>query len=277
MAGVLSGQIAVVTGGARNIGRATVQALAEVGARVAIIDILAAEAAATCAEMVAQGLDVRAYTADLTDARAVADVFAAIAGDIGSVTLLCNNAGGGTDGAGPMAMVPQDKWWALFDRNVRSTILCAQAVLPSMMERRAGRIINTVSLFAFSWSMGGNSAYNAAKAGVARFTEDMAAEMAGHGICLFAMHPGGVRPAPGTYLTEPLPGMTQQQLAMILSFLNDPPERAAAMSVALASGGADALSGRFFDATEDFEAVLADAAAIIASDARRLRLSRGNS
>jgi NAD(P)-dependent dehydrogenase (short-subunit alcohol dehydrogenase family) len=270
---ILSGQIAVVTGGARNIGRAVVKALAEAGASVAIVDVLEEAAVETAADLVVQGHNVRAYAANLTDPDAVATVFHTITNDLGPISLLCNNAGGGTDGAGPFAIVPHDKWWALFERNIRSAVLCSHAVLPGMIERGAGRIINTVSLFAFTPSMGGNSAYSAAKAGLARFTEDLAVEVQQAGLSVFAIHPGGVRPASGTYLAEPLRGMTQAQLDAILARLTDPPEFAASLCVKLASGIADRLTGRFLDATEDFDAVLAEADAIIARDGRRLRLS----
>jgi NAD(P)-dependent dehydrogenase (short-subunit alcohol dehydrogenase family) len=271
---ILAGQIAVVTGGARNIGRAVAQALAEAGARVAIVDVLTKEGVETAAFLTAQGLNARAYAANLTDPAAVASVFQTIADDLGPVTLLCNNAGGGTDGAGPFAMVPHDKWWTLFERNIRSAVLCSHAVLPTMIKQGAGRIINTVSLFAFTPSMGGNSAYGAAKAGLTRFTEDLAVEVQHAGLSVFAIHPGGVRPAAGTYLTEPLPGMTRIQLDAILARLTDPPELAAGLCVKLASGIADGLTGRFFDATEDLDTVMAEAKAITARDARKVRLSR---
>jgi NAD(P)-dependent dehydrogenase (short-subunit alcohol dehydrogenase family) len=270
----LNGQLAVVTGGARNIGRAVAIAMAQAGARVVIVDVLEQQAVATAAELVEMGHAVFACTADLTDGAAVNECFKKIAQDHGGIHILCNNAGGGVDGIGLFEQVDTKAWWSLFDRNIRSTVLCTHAALPGMLKQGQGCIINTTSLFAFTPSKGGTSAYNAAKAAVTRFTEDVAAEVHERGVYIFCLHPGGVRPAPNTYLDKPLPNMSQEEFEAITSRLTDPPEYAARLSVQLASGSANLLSGRFFDATEDFEQVVAQAASIVQHDLRHTRIRR---
>jgi NAD(P)-dependent dehydrogenase (short-subunit alcohol dehydrogenase family) len=262
--------VAIITGGARNIGRAVALSAARHGYHVAIFDRLSADE--TAAMIVGAGGHAKAYRLDLSDQEAVVSAVTDVESSMGPIHLLANNAGGG-DPVGRFANASADHWWTQFADNVRPTFLCTHAVLPGMIARNGGCIVNTVSRFATVPATGGPSAYGAAKAAILRLTEDLAFEMRGIGVSLFALHPGGVRPAPGTYLTEPPPGMTSAQLDMLLSHLSDPPELAADMTMRLASGCADRLSGRFIDATEDLDAVIAKCDDIIASDGRFLRIN----
>jgi NAD(P)-dependent dehydrogenase (short-subunit alcohol dehydrogenase family) len=133
----LKGQIAVVTGGGRGLGRVFAQTLAAAGAKVAVIARNAEELNETVDSI---GPNARAFPADLTDARALDSVFA----QIGAVDLLVNNAGV-LGPIGPFWEVDFDQSWRAMDVNVRGALLCTRAVLPGMVARRRGRIVNLVT------------------------------------------------------------------------------------------------------------------------------------
>src|SRR5262245_27237905 len=140
----LSGQVALVTGGGRGIGRAVAAALAGAGAAVEVL----ARSAGQLAEVVdahtrAPG---RALThpADVTDRNAVEAAVAAVERQLGAVDLLVNNAGVGGP-VGPLAESDPDAWWRCLAVILRGPLLCSRAVLPGMLARRRGRIVNVAS------------------------------------------------------------------------------------------------------------------------------------
>src|ERR1043165_3352896 len=119
----LAGQVAVVTGGGRGIGRAMAQALTAAGAQVVAL----ARSVDELAETAAQVPGVKTRHLDVTNASEVMRVFT----EIGAVDLLVNNAGFGGP-LGPLVSANADEWWRTFDVNVRGPLLCSQAVLPPM-------------------------------------------------------------------------------------------------------------------------------------------------
>ena len=140
----LDGQVALVTGASRGLGRAFARILAAAGVTVAVAARSAAGVRTTAEEIRAQGCRAAAYELDVTDGAAVAQVVAAVTRDLGPIDLLVNNAGIMAP-MGPDWLVDRDAWWRTFEVNVLGSFLCAQAVLPAMITRERGRIINISS------------------------------------------------------------------------------------------------------------------------------------
>lgn len=216
--------IAVVTGGSRGIGKAIADALRESGAAVTTFD--------------------RSHGVDVTERNAVETAFV----ELGPVDLLVNNAGT-MDAIGPAWQVDPDDWRRDIETSLFGAFNCSRAVLPGMVERGAGRIVNVSSGVA-TRAYPHASAYAAAKAALRSFTQSLAAETAEHGIAVFAISPGFV----WTEMTERLrdspwfPGFGSPN--------PNEPERAGELVLRLASGELDALSGRFIHVRDDIEQML---------------------
>jgi NAD(P)-dependent dehydrogenase (short-subunit alcohol dehydrogenase family) len=269
-----SGRAAIVTGGGRGLGRAFAQALAAAGSSVAVIARSAGELAETVRLVEQSGGQARAFTADVTDERAVDNVFAEIEQSLGAVDLLVNNAGIAGP-IGPFAQSRVEDWWRTIEVNLRGQILCAHRALPGMIARRRGRIVNIAS--------GGGatmlpyfSAYVTSKTALIRFSECFAAEVKAHGLAVFAMGPGTVRTAMAEYSLNSPEGRTW--LPWFREIFDEgrdlPPERPAALLLALASGTADLLSGCFFRPEDDLEAIVAAAETVKQRKLHSLQVGR---
>ncbi len=245
----LTGQTALVTGGGRGLGRTLAEQLAAAGASVAVLARTRdeVEAAARWLREVHGVLGV-AVSADVTDARQVARAVAEAEAALGGLDLLVNNAGG-LRSTGPMWEVDPDVWWQDMAVNLRGPFLAARAVLPGMIARGGGRIVNITSSLALR-PFPLASAYGAAKTALVRLTETLAGELAGTGVRVFAVAPGVVHTAlVDAAAADPWVGPHFRRLLAEGRVV--PPERAAALVVALASGAADALSGRYLDIDDD--------------------------
>lgn len=199
----LTGQVAVVTGAGRGIGRAIAIALAQAGADVALLARTASELAETRGLVEAQGRRAVVATVDIAVGaevrRAAGEVLAAFDG---RVDILVNNAG--TVGRSSIVAMPEEEWDRVLDTNLKGTFLCTQAFVPSMIARGSGRIVNLASTF----GMVGHpdrAAYAASKGGIVQLTRQFAAELAPQGINVNAVGPAIIK----TALVAPLiqPGM----------------------------------------------------------------------
>lgn len=270
----LSGQVALVTGGGRGLGRAFALALAAAGSRVTVVARSADELAETVRLVEQQGGKARAFTADVTDAEAMERTFAAVERSLGGVDLLVNNAGVVAP-LGPLIENDAAAWWRALEVNLRGPMLCAHRALPGMIARGRGRIINIAS--------GGGarmlpnfSAYITSKAALIRFSECLAPEVKPHGIAVFAMGPGTVRTAMSEYSLNSLEGRTWIPWFREIFDRGDdlPAERPAALLVALASGKADALSGSFIVPSDDLDRMIGAAAEIAERKLYTMQVSR---
>jgi NAD(P)-dependent dehydrogenase (short-subunit alcohol dehydrogenase family) len=267
----LDGQVALVTGGGRGIGRAIGEALAAAGARVALAARSGDELAELVGAVEAGGGVARGWALDVTDLGAVTGVVGEVEVALGPVTLLVNNAGTAQE-PGPLWEVDPDGWWRDLEVHVRGAFNCCRAVLPGMVARRRGRVVNIGSL------VGARdepyvSAYACAKAAYFRLTGTLAAETAGHGVTVLCVSPGLVRTR---MVEESLLGESgrrwRPQIAAIPPGEYTPAGRVADLLVRVAAGDADPLSGRFLHAEDDLDELLADAERVIAEDLLTLRL-----
>jgi len=252
----LQGQVAMVTGGGRGLGRAAALALARAGARVVVVARSEAQLAETVRGVTEAGGEAWAVVADVSEAAAVERMARDVERALGPVDLLVNNAG--TMGPlGPIWEADPGDWWHSIEVNLRGPFLCSRALLPGMLERRHGRIIN-VSTTAATVAVAHMGAYVIAKTALIRFTENLAAELLNSGVSIFAISPGTVRTAMSEYVLESEAG--KKWLPWFRKLFDRgrdaPAEKAAQLVVQLASGRADALSGRFIDVSDDLEKLL---------------------
>jgi NAD(P)-dependent dehydrogenase (short-subunit alcohol dehydrogenase family) len=267
----LEGQVALVTGGGRGLGRAIAEALAAAGAAVAVLARSADELAGTVAHIEAHEGWAIPLPVDVTDRTAVEQTVATVEKTLGPIDLLVNNAGVAEPIGAFWELDPED-WWRILEVNLRGPALCARAVLPGMVARARGRIINVTS-GAGAMPIPSATAYCSSKAALIRLTDTLAAETEPHGIRVFALSPGVVR----TRMSESLmaaPG--SPWLAWLKPVFDEgrdtPIERAAHLAVLLGSGRADALSGRVVSARDELAHLARDAEAIRSEDRYVLRL-----
>jgi NAD(P)-dependent dehydrogenase (short-subunit alcohol dehydrogenase family) len=178
----LNGQIGLVTGGGGGIGRAIVRRLAQGGMKVAVLDRDGA-----AAQIVAAEIDGLAATADVTSAAEVEAAVAAILAHFGRIDLLVNNAG--ICWTGPALEMPLDVLQAMLKVNVEGVFITSRAVLPQMIARRAGALVNLAS-WAGKTGNAWFAGYSATKFAVIGLTQALAREMAPHKIRVNAICPG---------------------------------------------------------------------------------------
>ena len=184
----LDGQIALVTGASRGIGRAVALALAEAGAEVVVNYSSSPDAAdAVVNEIKEAGGQAYALQANVAEEDAVNGLVKSVIERSGRIDVLVNNAGITRDGL-LMRMKTED-WQAVINLNLSGVFLCTRAVTRPMLKQKSGRIINITSVVGLMGNAG-QSNYAAAKAGVVGFTRSTAKEMASRGITVNAVAPG---------------------------------------------------------------------------------------
>lgn len=187
MTGTFGGQVAVVTGGASGIGRATALRLASGGAGVVVADVNEHGAEAVAAAITEQGGRALAHAVDVTDAPAVKSMLERAVREMGKVDILVSNAG--WDRAGPFADTDEEFWDRVIAINYRGHLATCHAVLPHMREQGHGRIV-TVASDAGRVGSSGEVVYSGAKGAVIAFTKGLAREVARYGVNVNCVAPG---------------------------------------------------------------------------------------
>jgi 3-oxoacyl-[acyl-carrier protein] reductase len=250
----LDGQVALVTGGGRGIGATIARELAAGGARVAV-----SARSREQVEAVANETGGLAVVADVSAPESVEAMVGEVESDLGPIDLLVNNAGIAGWESTAWETDPNE-WWRVFEVNVFGAYLCCRSVIPGMIERGHGRIVNTGS---GSGYLPGQqmTAYGSSKAALYRFGETLAEQLKPHGIPVFIISPGLVRSEMTANFPEDLPWT--------------PPELAPRLVRVLASGRADKLSGRYIHAEhDDIEDLIRRADEIVEGDLNTIRLRR---
>ncbi len=251
----LAGRVALVTGGGRGIGRGIALELTRAGARVAVAARTRAQVEETAGE-----IDGLAIEADVSKREDVERMVATAEQELGPLDVLVANAGIANWEEAAWEVEPEE-WWRILEVNVLGVYLCCRAVIPGMIERGGGRIVNVASGAAYLPGST-STAYSASKAAVHRFSETLANQLAPHGIPVFSISPGLVRTdLIGSHFGDDAPWT--------------PPELAPRLVRALASGKLDALSGRYLHAEhDDIDDVASRADQIVADDLNAIRLRR---
>ena len=233
MAGALDGQVAVVTGASRGIGRACAIELAREGASVVVNYLSNADAAEATRDAIHEfGGTVVLVKADVSDPDEAADVIETAVEELGKIDILVNNAGINRDRT--VARLPVEDWDEVIQTDLSSMFYCTRAAVPHMREANYGRIINMSSIIG-QMGNAGQANYAAAKAGMIAFTKAVAKELARNNITVNAVCPGFIATDMVTSLTEDIQDSIRSQIP--LGRFGEPEEIAAVVRFLCTEGG----------------------------------------
>ena len=234
----LEGKVALVTGGARGIGRAICEELAGAGAKLAIVDIMADVAEHTAAEFRERGVAASAFTANVAQPDDVARMVSEVLDRFSCIDVLVNNAGITRDNL--LIRMKEDEWDLVIAVNLKGTFNCIKAVARPMMKARSGRIINIASVVGVMGNAG-QANYSASKAGVIGLTKTAAKELAARNITVNAVAPGYIQ----TEMTEKLSAEARNAFLDVIPLRRGgTPEDVARVVRFLASSDADYVTGQ---------------------------------
>jgi NAD(P)-dependent dehydrogenase (short-subunit alcohol dehydrogenase family) len=186
----LANRVALITGASSGIGAATAELFANLGARVAIGYYQnEAGAEAVRSRIADAGGSAIKIRADVREPDQVSALITQTAAELGPIDILVNNAGSLIERQ-KIAEITAERWDDVMDLNLKSAMLCSQAVAPAMIERKRGAIVNVVSIAGRTGGGPGAGAYSTAKAGLIALTKSMAKELAPHGVRVNAVSPG---------------------------------------------------------------------------------------
>ncbi len=231
----LSGKNALVTGSTRGIGRAIAQALAESGARVAVVGRDPEKASAVATEV---GNAAVGFACDVSDTSQVAQLIADVEKEFGGIDILVNNAGITRDNL--VMRLKDEDWDEVLNANLRGAFAAIRAASRGMMKKRSGRIINMASVVGLNGNKG-QANYAASKAGLIALTKSVAKELGSRNILVNAIAPGFIE----TEMTDAMTPEARAQLNGLIPLERlGKPEDVAAAVVFLASEQASYITGQ---------------------------------
>jgi len=237
----LAGKVGLVTGGGRGIGAAIASGLAEAGAEVAVCDVDQASAAAGAVRLAAGRRRAVGVLLDVADEASVRRGVAEVAERLGPADVLVNNAG--IDVIGRFVESTEDAWQRIIAVNLMGTLRCCRVVVPSMIERGSGAIINIAS-DAGKVGSSGEAVYSATKGGVIAFSKTLAREVAARGITVNCVCPGPTDTALLAQVAEADPRLRASLERAIPLRRVARPEEIAAAAVFLATPAASYITGQ---------------------------------
>jgi 3-oxoacyl-[acyl-carrier protein] reductase len=205
----LTDQVAIVTGGARGIGREIALLLAKEGVHPALFDVNEQTLAQTVQELEGMGRRAMGLVVDVTNATAVDDAVSKVLDKLGRIDILVNNAGVTQDGL--LVRMEESQWDRVLDINLKGTYLCTRAVAKVMLKARRGRIVSIASIVGLIGNPG-QANYAASKAGIIGFTKAVAKELASRSVTCNAVAPGFIK----TEMTDRLPEAVKQRLSELI-------------------------------------------------------------
>ena len=242
----LTGQVALVTGGARGLGRGFAQAMASAGAAVAITARTESQINETVTAIKDEGGQAVGFSVDVTDQGGMEEAIKAIESGLGPIDILVNNAGVVYPTGRDWEIEPDD-WWRAMEINVKGPYIFTRAILPGMIDRKRGRIVNISSRGAYSVQPYFTS-YSVAHAARSQFTRCLAAAVQEFGISVFAYAPGFVRTGVTEHIANSanVPKEMNERLQQRFDTGQglDSMEDVTRKLMFLVSGKADALTGR---------------------------------
>lgn len=200
-----TGQVALVTGGARGIGRAIAEGLAQRGVHVVVADINADEARETAAALTSFGVKTMGLRLNVSNSEEVKKIYEEIRNGFSRMDILVNNAGITRDGL--MLRMKEEDWDNVIAVNLKSVFLCSKEAIKDMSQQRYGRIVSISSVAAFMGNPG-QANYGASKAAIVGLTKTLAKEYASRGITVNAVAPGFIQ----TAMTDALPEKVKDEV-----------------------------------------------------------------
>lgn len=188
MTSQLANKVALITGGARGMGKAIAERFVAEGAAVGLLDIEQEEMDALVETLQADGGRAMGRVADVRDYKQIQEAVTAVIEALGPIDILVNSAG--LQIAGLVHEVGEEEWDLGFDVNVKGTMLVTKAVLPGMLQRQEGQIINIASLAAWIWGWPGATCYGATKYAVRGFSRYLNKELRPQNIKVCCVSPG---------------------------------------------------------------------------------------
>ncbi|MCD4699067.1 MAG: SDR family oxidoreductase [Phycisphaerae bacterium] len=267
----LKDSVAVVTGSARGIGRAIAEAFIARGARVAMVDIMAEELDKTAGELESRGAVVLPVVTDITSVSQVEAMVSNVRSELGPIDIHVNNAGTFSY-IGPVWEAEPEKWFRDIRVNLFGGFLCCREIVGDMVRRGKGYVINMVSAGGVGDPHPYSTSYAASKTALMRLTEGLAKEVEEYGVKVFALAPPAMDTAMTRFIMDDPGGKKWRPGFEKHMRKSQPPALIGELAVKLVSGRADALTGRFFLATRDFDEIVASTETILKDDLMTLRI-----
>jgi 3-oxoacyl-[acyl-carrier protein] reductase len=205
----LKGQVGIVTGGTRGIGKAIAEGLARKGVNIVVAGRNLNAAYEVAGSLSAQGVKAIGIRLDVANSEEVEKVFEEIRREFNRIDILINNAGITKDGI--LMRMKEEAWDSVLDINLKGVFLCSREAIRDMAKQRYGRIVNITSVAAFMGNPG-QANYSASKAGVVGFTKTAAREYAGRGVTVNAVAPGFIE----TGMTDVLPENIKEEMKKLI-------------------------------------------------------------